>query len=296
MFFFLLSGQVYGKISKDLLTLIISKNIRPYIEAAEGFQALVLRNEQFDTAVYFLGDNAESGGNLPWHRIEASSSIVAIGPEALNATIQNRYRANDAIFYMMVSPQDIKRNRGDICGVPLNIPPPLQQMKAISERLPSIKRIGLLFDPVYNEVFYRDAVFSAGNIGLEIVPLTVSTKKDIPRVLQDGWDRIDALWMIPDHTVISESLVRYIIKKGLLNNCPVIGYNRFFYNAGASVAFVFDYNAIGRQAAQKFIDFRETGKCSVMSAQYRVLINGKVLAKIGLSVSDAIDNAIELEP
>ena len=296
LFFFLLSGQGFCNPSEDLFSLIISKNIRPYIEAAEGFQEIVLQHEQFDAAVYFLANNAESGKELPWQRITATSVIVAIGPEALDATIQYTEGVKSAVFYMMVSkPRDVIKNRRDICGISLNIPP-LQQMKAISERLPELKSIGLLFDPAYNDAFYREATFSAGDMGMAIVPLTVSTKKEISQVLDDGWDRIDALWMIPDHTIISESLVRYIIKDGLLNDRPVIGYNRFFYEAGASVAFAFDYNEIGRQAARTFIESRETGNCTETSPPYSVLINTKVLNKIGLSIQSKNEPDVEVEP
>lgn len=39
---------------------------------------------------------------------------------------------------------------------------------------------------------------------------------------------MDALWLIPDRTVISESIVKYVIKEAFLRKVPVIGYNRFF--------------------------------------------------------------------
>jgi putative ABC transport system substrate-binding protein len=63
--------------------------------------------------------------------------------------------------------------------------------------------------------FFMKAAAEASSLDLKIVPLKVSSKKDIPVVLKQNWENIDALWLIPDQTVISESIVQYMIKDAL---------------------------------------------------------------------------------
>jgi putative ABC transport system substrate-binding protein len=182
-----------------------------------------------------------------------------------------------------------------VCGVPLDIPAQ-KQLEMIVRGLPSAKRIGLLYDPRYNADFFGKALAEAAALNLKVVPLKVSSKKEIPAVLNQNWGNIDALWFIPDQTVISESIVQYIIKEALFKRTPVIGYNRFFYESGAALAFVFDYAEIGRQTGHLAASVLAGKACEQEIPLFHVWQNLRVINKLGMSVPEKRVAPIEAGP
>jgi putative ABC transport system substrate-binding protein len=131
---------------------------------------------------------------------------------------------------------------------------------------------------------------------LKIVPLKVLSKKDIPDILKQHWEDIDALWLIPDQTVISESIVQYIIREALSENVPVIGYNRFFYESGAAMAFVFDYEEVGRQTGRLAVSMLSGRACEKETPVFRVWLNLRVIDKLGINVPEEKSPSIEVGP
>ncbi len=61
----------------------------------------------------------------------------------------------------------------------------------------------------------------------------------------------DAILFIPDKTIISKAVVQYVIKQAVLQGTPTVGYNQFFYDSGATLAFIIDYAKVGQQVADQ---------------------------------------------
>ena len=115
-------------------------------------------------------------------------------------------------------------------------------------------------------------------------------------MLKDHWGDVDALWLIPDRTVISESIIKYVIKESLFKVVPVIGYNRFFYESGAALAFVFNYEELGRQCAVEALKALSGGGCGKTTPFFHVWINTRVLKKLGIPVIEDYTFPIEVGP
>ncbi len=169
-------------------------------------------------------------------------------------------------------------------------------MDLISRALPACPRVGVLFDPSLNAEFFDSAQAEAAALNRELLPLEVSERKNIPDVLQDHWGEMDALWLIPDSTVISETLVQYMIKEALYREVPVIGYNRFFYESGCALAFVFDYRELGRQCAREAIRALSGGPCRQVSPVFEAWVNARVFANIGMALPDEMASPLVLGP
>jgi putative ABC transport system substrate-binding protein len=131
---------------------------------------------------------------------------------------------------------------------------------------------------------------------LKIVPLEVSSKKNIPIVLQQHWEGLDALLLIPDRTVISESLVKYIIKQAISEGVAVVGYNRFFYESGAALAFVFDYKEIGEQTARLAFRILAGDVCEREDPIFHTWLNSRVIKTLGIQVAGDGCPGIEVGP
>ena len=110
------------------------------------------------------------------------------------------------------------------------------------------------------------------------------------------WKEIDVLWLIPDRTVISESIVQHIIKEALFNRVPVIGYNRFFYESGAAFSFVFDYIELGKQTAKLAIDMLSGKACQKNNPVFHAWLNPRVISRLGIEVPEKRPTTVKEGP
>ena len=259
--------------------IVVSRQIRPYLEALDGLTE-ILAGAGARIQTVHLKDDADPdrlfGASPP-------ALMVGVGPEATRLLWEAHGESGRRIIYAMVlNPESLMdgNSEADGCGVPLNIPV-RHQLRAMAENLPGIQRVGILYDPAYNLDFFAEAEIGGPEFGLTVVPLPVSSRADIPRALRKDLDRLDALWMIPDRTVISESIVQYVIKEALLKNVPVIGYNRFFLESGAALAFVIDYKEIGRQTGRMVRTVLAGDGCGRAVPAFESIRNDRVLDRMG---------------
>jgi putative ABC transport system substrate-binding protein len=289
----------YGNQSPSVrVAIVVSKHISPYLEAVEGIEVGLAGNPEVKTQVFSLEklDDKERVGLFGGEGVKEFALFVAVGPEAAQYLWEGIGKKGASTIYCMVlNPEKVIGEKERGCGIPLNIPVQTQ-IEMISRGFPSVRRVGLLYDPEHNSEFLRKAAGAASFLNLTVVPLKVSSKKDIPSALESQWKHMDALWLIPDRTVISESIVNYLIKEAFLRKVPVIGYNRFFYEAGAALAFVFDYKELGQQCAQKALRVLLGENCQDTSPFFHVWVNEKVAEKLGLMTSDGYLPPLELGP
>jgi putative ABC transport system substrate-binding protein len=269
------------------VSLIISKNIRPYVDAADAIREELddgLAADIEEHALYNYKGNALNALAERLSRRENRSLMIAVGPEAAEFLWKSVDPGiGHRIYSIVLNPGRIDAPVDPACGVSLNIPAGLQ-VRCIRESLPDAGKIGIFYDPVYNAEYYEAASRSARDLGITLIPLKVSSKSEIPGILARETANVDGIWLIPDPTVISESISLYIIKQCVLQGVPVIGYNQFFYHSGAAVAFVFNYKALGRQTAEMAAEILESGRCRAQIPDFKVWINRKVYEKLGISV------------
>ena len=272
--------------------IILSRNIRPYVDAADAMRAVLAEETASNIAVYELyryGENAykELAGQLAGRMDDSRRALfIAVGPEATAFLWQEVNPLAGLKFYSIVlNPEKISAPVALDCGISLNIPP-RRQLTYIRKSLPEAERIGIFYDPAFNAQFFENVDQAAAELGLSLVPLAVSSKKEIPALLSEKIATVDGIWLIPDRTVISESIAQYIIKQSVLQEVPVIGYNQFFYDSGAAVAFVFDYAALGRQTARKALATIRRGECRKQLPAFQVWINPAVFDKLDIALPE----------
>ncbi len=264
------------------VTVILSRNKRPYVEAAEGAREVLVQSAgaQVETASLDRLKGAQLDTLHGRLAEEKNDLLIAVGPDAARF-LWTRFTdpAPRKLYTIVLNPEAVIGPSRTSCGVSMNTPAGVQ-LEMIARGLPSARRIGLLFDPKYNARFFEEASAVAASSGMEILPLRVSSRKEIPGVLTAHWRKMDALWMIPDHTVIFETLVKHVIREGVKRRVPTIGYNRFFYESGAALAFVFDYVELGRQCGRAALDMLAGRGCREQAPLFDVWVNAKVMKKL----------------
>lgn len=281
------------------LVIVVSAAIRPYQAALDALRGELEQFPDIDQTVITLTPSQDKAG------LEASARrirnmepdiIAAIGPEAADLCWETFPQPSfPRIFSLILNPENTINIGPTDGGVSLNIPPETQ-IAMIRKGFPGLSRLGLFFDPRQNGVFFDRAAKAAKELGIELSPLIVKAKGDIPFLLSECFDAVEAVWLIPDRTVISESIARHIIKESALRKLPTIGYNRFFYDSGAAFAFVLDYGELGRQAAGLVV--RAAGKqaISVEAPAFQVWLNGPALHKLGISPPSALTPPLRMGP
>lgn len=282
------------------IIIFISKNIKPYIEAANGMRDVIRETAGVEVEVFILDKLPDNDPEELAKRLISEKDIAlfaAVGPEAASFVWQSfKNEFPPKLYSIILNPEKVIGSESGLCGIALNIPA-RTQMNMIHNAFTSVKNIGIFYDPLNNEGFYLQASEAAANLGLTLVPLRVSSMKDIPSLLENALNSVDCIWLIPDKTVISESIAQYIIKQSIIRGIPVVGYNQFFYDSGAAMSFVFDYRALGRQTgelAEKLISQHKF--CDSQTPFFQVWINSAVIKKLGIKAADVIEPPMMMGP
>ena len=244
----------------EAVGVLLSREIAPYVSMVEGL---------------------ESGlGNLPVHRffLDAEgnpysfgdrgvtlnpskfAALVAVGPEALRYLLP-RVGSVPLVYGMILSPDNLLGIMArPPCGVSLNIPIKAQ-LAAIRQHFPSVVRLGILFDPVNNQNWFNEATTVAATLGMQLLPLQVSRQDGKLDILGD-FAVLDGILFVPDKSVIAKAVIQHVIKQAVLKRIPVVGYNQFFHDSGASLSFIIDYPQIGHQVADQVRQLLAGDRCS----------------------------------
>ena len=275
------------------VSVLVSAQIKPYAEALEGLTAGLESKVKLD--VVFMNKLGPQEKESLFRKIKTSGkTAIAIGTEAArNAVIELSASDVRVLYLMALNPGEFMDDNMRSCGISLNIPEN-KQVELIFGAMPSLQRLGLLFDPKVNGRFFQEASDAAGKAGRFIVPVSVEARTEIPRSLAEVWSTVDAIWLIPDRTVVSERIVEYIVKEAALRGKPVIGYNRFFYDRGAAAAFVFDYRSLGSQMADFALEVMQGKNCRATEPVFRFMLNGKVIKKLGMEYRIPEGTAVEV--
>jgi len=257
---------------EQAVAVLISREISPYISAVNGLES-ILTNVR--TQRFFLDKN-----NVPYSlsgsseklKTEQYAALVAIGPDALRYLLADQI-APPVLFGMILNPQLLfKNNLNPSGGVSLNLPIEVQ-FTTLFESMPWLKRLGVLYDPDNSQSWYDQAAVIAARTGFDLVPLQVNGSAGSIDVADD-FAGLDAILFIPDSSVISKVVIQHIIKQAFLRKIPVIGYNKFFLDSGATLSFMIDYEQVGRQLAYLVKKQLVTGiSVGVISPNFRLQVN-----------------------
>jgi putative ABC transport system substrate-binding protein len=214
-------------------------------------------------------------------------AVLAIGTSAFKKV---REMKSLPVIYTMVMPSEIAGSlRPNISGVSMDSDP-VETIVAMREVFPKAKRIGVLYDPRYTEAFVAEAVQAAAAAGIELVVKQAHDQRDIPRLVDEMRNKIDILWMLPDPTVITNTMVEYLLQFSFQYNVPIFSFADKYIEMGAVAALVVDPYSLGVQAGEivNTLSAGHRDAIRVYARTPRLIINTKVTSKMGLKISDEI--------
>lgn len=275
--------------SSSEVIIIKSSDIIPYQKAIEGFKQgfpdgtyteYSIEEDFRDTGKSIVARAVKKGGDL----------IVAVGPQA--AYLMNTDSSSiPKVFTMVLDPEKFLGNERSYPGVSLNIPLGFQ-LEQIRTGFPARKRVGVFYTQEQNQKTLDAILPRARALGLSVMGIPIVSPKEIPELLKSLQSAVDILWVIPDRTIGSEKILKYLLKNVLIKNIPVVGFNEWFAENGAILSFSIDYEAIGRQTGELAQQLLQPGKSPTADLQepqqVRTIINLKVAQKLSVTVAEEL--------
>lgn len=276
------------------ITILKSSDLKAYNDAIDGFKATSPGSAIF-TEYDLLGD-LERGKQLAKRiRTSESSLVVAVG---LKAALAAKLEIDHIpILYMMIlDPFKHHLTAGNMTGVLLEIPSD-RQFKVMRSFLPSLHRIGMLYDPEKTSSKLKEAEIRAPVQDFLVRGFPVTNEKDIPQQLRALLSESDALWLVPDPTVLTDESIRFILESAVAKQVPVIAFSTEFTRLGALLSLSIDYGEVGRETgrlAKRVLNGEPMMTLKPVSVQrIHISVNQKTARYLGITIPKEVEHLID---
>jgi putative ABC transport system substrate-binding protein len=262
------------------VAVLMSSKVSEYEEALRGFKEATANQI---VATYDMDGDLERGRKY---------LVFAIGSWALQVVL-SRPPSAPVVYAMVLNPASIVGADGrNVTGASMNVPveQPLRLLKQLGAQ---IKRIGVIYNRARTGALVRRAQVVAREEGLELVTREIGSAKEVVAALESFQDGIDALWIVPDETVLSQAVVQQMLLFSYRRKIPVLGLSDRHAQMGALFALSFASGEdIGRQAgelAQAVLGGRPAADVPYTDARKLYLtINLKAAHKLGINIPPAL--------
>jgi putative ABC transport system substrate-binding protein len=267
------------------VAVVKSQNLGPYDRAVEGFKESTSNH----VVEFVLKSGVEEANETVAREIERirPELIFAVGVKAavFSKSTLGRY---PLVFAMVINPEKYQLTGKNIVGIPLEVPPE-EQFKLLKEVIPSLRRIGIIFDPNISGELVTRAKEEAKDLGLSVKLLGIHNRNEVPNAIRQMKDQVDAVWMVPDSTVYSEESLPFIFTYTLDEKIPFMAFSESFVDAGALLSLSPDYKEVGQQASFK-VDELLGGKVQNRGhlLKHRLVLNLKSAKKLNIEIPKLI--------
>ena len=276
------------------IAILRSSDLKAYNDAVDGFKTTAPGGTTYTE--YDLRGDLERGKQLA-RKIRASDSalVVAVG---LKAALAAKLEIVDIpVLYMMIlDPLKHRLTADNMTGVLLEIPTD-RQFKIMRTFLPTLRRIGMMYDPDKTAPKLKEASSRAPAYEFQLQGFPVENEKEVPQQLRTLLSESEALWLIPDSTVLTDESIRFILESALAKQIPVIGFSSEFTRLGALLSLSIDYGEVGREAgllAKRIVNGEQRLPLTPVSVQrVRITVNQKTARYLGVTIPKELDSLID---
>ena len=276
------------------IAILKSSGLKAYSEALQGFKATAPRAAIY--AEYDLRGDLEHGKQLA-RKIRASeaSLVVAVG---LKAALVAKLEISDIpVLYMMIlDPLKHGLTAANMTGILPTIPVE-RQFKILRTLLPTTRRIGVLYDPAKTAAKLKEAVSHAAGYHFQLQGFPVDNEKEVSQQLRSLVASSEALWLIPDSTVLTDESVRFLIEAALAKQIPVIGFSSELTRLGALASLSLRHSEIGRDTgflAKRILDGEKPFPSKPITVQrVSISVNQKTARYLGITIPKELDSLID---
>jgi putative ABC transport system substrate-binding protein len=283
------------------VAVIMSARVDAYEEALQGFKRS-LRHRI--VAEYDMEGNFDRGREiLSQIRSKVKPDLIfAVGIWALQVVMGES--SNIPVVYAMIlnPPSTIGAGAKNVTGASMNVS--VEETIHLFKQLgPQIRRVGVVFNRAKTGYLVSLADTVAQQQGLQLIAKEIrSSKEAIPALDALQGEGIDALWILPDETILAPEVLQYMLLFSYRNKVPLLGLSERQAQMGALLALSFASSEdIGKQAAELangILGGKTAADIPYTTArQVKITVNLKAAQKLGIEVPKSIiamaDNVIQ---
>ena len=273
------------------MAVLLSAKVAEYEDALKGFREATPHTI---VAVYDMDGDLDRGRKQLAEIDEKVKPdlVFAVGIWALQAVV-SRPPSAPVVYAMVLNPPSVLgADSKNVTGASMNVPVE-QSIRLFKQLGPQIKRIGVIYNKNRTGYLVRQAQAAAKEEGLELVTREVNSPKDVVGALESMQDGIDALWIVPDETTLSQAVVQQMLLFSYRKRIPLLGLSDRHAQMGALFSLSFASGEdIGRQAgelAQAILAGKSASGVPYTNARKVALsVNLKAAQKLGLEIPQAI--------
>ncbi len=276
------------------IAILRSSDIAAYREAVAGLKATGPIGAIYTE--YDAQGDLELGKKLA-RKLRASNAslVVAVG---LKAALAAKVEIVDVpIVYMMIlDPLKHQLTAANMTGTLLEVPVD-RQLKIMRAFLPALHRLGMLYDPAKTSSRVKEAERAATFSNFQLTGLPVENDKEVPPQLRTLLSNVEALWLIPDSTVLTNESVGFILESALARQIPVIGFSPEFTRLGALLSMSVNYGDVGRETgllAKRILDGERLLPFNpVPIERLKIAVNLKTAKFLGITFPNELTSLID---
>jgi putative ABC transport system substrate-binding protein len=265
-----------------------SKDFALYDKAVAGFQSIY--KGSISTLV-MKGALSDPGKLADAVRKEKPKAILAVGLRAAKA-LKAEISDIPIVFCMAMHPLQNKLKSDNSTGVDLE-PKAKDQLLAFKRMIPSLTRVGIIYDPKRTGNFVNGAKKAATEAGLTLVAKPVEERQDVPGALNEITSGAQALWLIRDATVLTREFFNHTLIVQFEKKIPLLAYSEQFVRKGAVCSFAATYPSQGKKAAEiirAVLAGTNIGDIPIQAPDGTLTINVNSAQKAGLKIPSEVMN------
>ncbi len=272
--------------SKGSAIIIKSQDLSAYNNVVAGFKNECLNRNITIRSIYNFNGKMKVGRKMV-RKIKKEKPDIILTIGVLATTIaKEEIEDIPILFCMVINHERYQLAKQNITGISNEVA--IENQILGYQSLVDIQNIGVIYDPSNTGNIIENTELHLKGTGINLVKYEIKSHKMVGKALHDLTGKIDALWILPDRTVVTKDSFNLIKSKTLENNIPLLCTNDVFVKAGALMAVFSDYVEIGRQAAQlaqKILRTPYTNSLGIIYPDtYKLVVNSLTAKKLGLNL------------
>ncbi len=217
------------------------------------------------------------------------AAILTIGPSALSAVLAEKPSIPVLFTAVTGKAEDARPAAGVLMNVPMD-----RQVDTLLKIAPSVKTIGVVYNPEKTQYFVDDLGAAARARGLTLKAEPASSPPDAVKKLNGLLPTIDAYLFAPDTTIHSEQLEKAAGSLSIKQRIPIVGFKGAQLANGFLFASEMDPVEMGKQAGTATKDLLNGKRPSPAYApvrKFKLVLNAKVADRLGLTIPKEVSAA-----
>ena len=278
--------------AREAAVILVSDQLPEYEQTAKAFADSYPGLTQI---IQIEGSKAKSIRIANDLRNDPPPIIFAIGTKAAYTSIQ-KLDYIPCIYAMVHDPIKYGIYGDKVTGI-MNHPSVDVTLAQVRLFIPKAKKIGIFISDASNVEVPTDASEVAQEMSYSIEFIRVNTNEDIRKEMRNIHDRVDALWLMPDSTLITPDNFHTITMMANRHRLPVITNSERLAQAGALFSVIPDLNGIGQQAAELAVEIVKSetdfGGITFTPEIPNVIFNPQTQRTIGLELDPFAEGFID---